>query len=408
VKGTAWPAVVMEWGRGLQLDSAIEQDLADDGIFQCAPLFAGDLFHIVKTLQEWNMGHNDLQESNILVRDDNRLVLIDYDGMFVPLLKNEPPCELGLPHYQHPARDKTHFNNKIDDFALISILFQLSVITPELWQKHHDDRRLLLKTADYKNPDQSAQIQSGLKSERPHIRALANLLVEACSLPPLEIDAIEKIGAAPEITDWLVIPEKPVPMPDFKSAIEWALSLQSDDVAAYEADEIESPPAEVAKIEAIKPRKPDQGHWKPLSAYITAGKAAMPKSPTKTVHRRVKPAPVTPPAQPQKTFLSQAATFFMLLLLLAYKYIKSAGNALRPRKKVTPKPPIKRVQSRAKPLPAKQRKSILSRIISAIHETFEGAGKTFEGAGNTSDPFGPMDMVTVIILILFLLLKIIS
>ena len=164
VKGAAWPAVVMEWGRGFQLDVAIEQDLADDGIFQCAPLFAGDLFHIVKTLQEWNMGHNDLREGNILVRDDNRLVLIDYDGMFVPLLKNEPPCELGLPHYQHPARDKTHFNNKIDDFALVSILFQLSVITPELWQKHHDDRRLLLKAADYKNPGQSALIQSGLKS----------------------------------------------------------------------------------------------------------------------------------------------------------------------------------------------------------------------------------------------------
>jgi len=64
MKGAPYPVVMMEWGHGLQLDAAVEQDLADDGIFQCAPHFAGDLFTIVKTLQEWNMRHNDLQDCN--------------------------------------------------------------------------------------------------------------------------------------------------------------------------------------------------------------------------------------------------------------------------------------------------------------------------------------------------------
>ncbi|MDM8541729.1 SUMF1/EgtB/PvdO family nonheme iron enzyme [Desulfococcaceae bacterium HSG9] len=339
VKGTPYPVVVMEWGRGLQLDAAIEQDLADDGIFQCAPHFAGDLFTIVKTLQEWNMGHNDLQEGNILVRDDNKLVLIDYDGMFVPLLKDEPPCEMGLRNYQHPLRDKTHFNNKIDDFALISILYQLSIITPELWQNLHDDRRLLLKEVDYKNPEQSELIQSGLKSETPHIRALASHLVEACSLHPLEINAIEKIGASQEITDWLVLPEKSDPMPDFKSVIEWALALKSGQVTEYEADQIESPAAEVEKIKPVKPRKPGKGRWKALSEYMAAGKAAAakvarhrksttprpttPKPPPKTIRSRVKPVPVTPPAPQKKSFFSKLATFFTLLLALALSRIKS-------------------------------------------------------------------------------------
>jgi len=339
VKGTPYPVVVMEWGRGLQLDAAIEQDLADDGIFQCAPHFAGNLFTIVKTLQEWNMGHNDLQEGNILVRDDNKLVLIDYDGMFVPLLKDEPPCEMGLRNYQHPARDKTHFNNKIDDFALISILYQLSIITPELWQKHHDDRRLLLKEIDYKNPEQSELIQNGIKSEESHVRALAALLVEACSLHPLEINAIEKIGTSPEITDWLVLPEKPDPMPDFKSAIEWALALKSGQVKEYEADQIESPATKVEKIKALKPRKEGAGRWKALSEYMAAGKeaaakavrqrkAAVPEPPSpkpapKTVRSRVKPVPVTPPAPQKKSFFSELVTFFTLLTALALSRIKS-------------------------------------------------------------------------------------
>ncbi|MDM8541732.1 DUF1566 domain-containing protein [Desulfococcaceae bacterium HSG9] len=345
VKGTPYPVVVMEWGRGLQLDAAIEQDLADDGIFQCAPHFAGDLFTIVKTLQEWNMGHNDLQEGNILVRDDNKLVLIDYDGMFVPLLKDEPPCEMGLRNYQHPLRDKTHFNNKIDDFALVSILYQLSIITPELWQNLHDDRRLLLKEADYKNPEQSDLIQNGMKAEEPHVRALAGMLVEACSLHPLEINAIEKIGASPEITDWLVLPEKPDPMPDFKSVIEWALALKSGQVKEYEADQIESPAAEVEKIKPVKPRKEGKGRWKPLSEYMAAGKAAAakaarqrkaavpeppsPKPPPKTtVHRRVKPVPVTPPAPQKKSFLSKLATFFTLLLALSLNRIEAVFNTV--------------------------------------------------------------------------------
>ncbi|MDM8541733.1 SUMF1/EgtB/PvdO family nonheme iron enzyme [Desulfococcaceae bacterium HSG9] len=338
VKGEPYPVVVMEWGRGLQLDAAIEQDLADDGIFQCAPHFAGNLFTIVKTLQEWNMGHNDLQEGNILVRDDNKLVLIDYDGMFVPLLKDEAPCEMGLRNYQHPERDKTHFNNKIDDFALVSILYQLSIITPELWLKLHDDRRLLLKEVDYKNPEQSELIQNGLKAEEPHARALAALLVKACSLHPLEINAIEKIGASPEITDWLVLPEKPDPMPDFKSVIEWALALKSGQVKEYEADQIESPAAEVEKIKAVKPRKEGAGRWKPLSEYMAAGKAAAakvaqqrkattprpttPKPPPKTVRSRVKPAPVTPPAPQKKSFFSKLVTFFTLLTALALSRIK--------------------------------------------------------------------------------------
>ncbi len=46
-------------GRGIQLDKAIEYDLADDGILQCAPFLAGELFFIVKTLQECGIFHFD-------------------------------------------------------------------------------------------------------------------------------------------------------------------------------------------------------------------------------------------------------------------------------------------------------------------------------------------------------------
>jgi len=148
----------------------------------------------------------------------------------------------------------------------------------------------------------------------------------------------------PSITDWLVLPEKPDPMPDFKSAIQWALALKSGQLVAYEADQLENLSAEVEKIKAVKPRKEGKGRWKPLSAYMAAGKEAAakaarkkkvaapkapsPKPPPKTVHRRVKPVPVTPPAPQKKSFLSELSTFFTLLSALPLSRITPVFRAV--------------------------------------------------------------------------------
>jgi len=55
----------------------------------------------------------------------------------------------------------------------------------------------------------------------------------------------------------------------------------------------------------------------------TPPRPTTPKPPPKTVHRRVKPVPVTPPAPQKKSFFSKLATFFMLLTALALSRIKS-------------------------------------------------------------------------------------
>lgn len=39
--------------------------------------------------------HGDLKPDNIIVREDGRLVLVDYDGMFVPAMRGQKARELG-------------------------------------------------------------------------------------------------------------------------------------------------------------------------------------------------------------------------------------------------------------------------------------------------------------------------
>jgi len=256
-----FPVVVMEWGQGTPLDSAIANDLNDDNIFQSAPRIAGNLFNVVKTLQEWNMGHGDLQEGNLLIGDDDKIFLIDYDGMFVPSLDGKKSTEVGLANYQHPKRKNTHFNSFLDDFSLLTILYQLSILDSDLWQKLHDDKSIILKKADYLKPNKSSLIKKGLKSKEPHINALAKLLTGACKKDPLEINAIKLISAEPEIMNWMVFTSTPAVNTNFTPIISKVVSLTDSEVNDFEEDKIEII-AQTPEPEPVQEnRKHDPGAW---------------------------------------------------------------------------------------------------------------------------------------------------
>ncbi len=271
VGNSHYPVVAMEWGKGVPINSAISQDLEDDGILQSHRELAGHLFSIVKMFGEWNMGHGDFQEGNLLVCDDNRIVLIDYDGMYVPALEGKGANEVGLADYQHPDRSRKHFGSAIDHFALLSILFQLSIITPELWDEHHDDKRLILRQKDYKDPMASTLIQQGLKGE-DHVRKLAVLLSAACqSGNPLELNVIAELEANPIIMDWMILP--PVSQPDhnYTSIIDQVVSLTDQEVEEFETHQLNIAKPETVdnvNIKEGKTRKDSEGSWGFISNLI--------------------------------------------------------------------------------------------------------------------------------------------
>ncbi|MBR4240195.1 MAG: leucine-rich repeat protein [Prevotella sp.] len=97
--------------------------------------------------------HGDLKPDNIIVKEDGKLVLVDYDGMFVPGMKGEKARELGSPDFRHPLRNEDDFDEHIDDFPLSSILLSLLAIAnkPSLLEEYGGDGRLLLSERDYRN-----------------------------------------------------------------------------------------------------------------------------------------------------------------------------------------------------------------------------------------------------------------
>ncbi|MBI2569819.1 MAG: hypothetical protein HYV63_22680 [Candidatus Schekmanbacteria bacterium] len=263
VGSRTYPVVVMEWGCGVQLDQAIAQDLEDDGKLDCAAHVAGSLFSAVRMLQDWNMGHGDLQEGNILVTDDNRVVLIDYDGMFVPALAGKDASEIGLADYQHPRRSPTLFARTIDDFSLLSILFQLSVIDREAWKELSGDKRLILTRADYESPEESAVLRRGLRAKQEHVRQMAELLAEACRSDPGHIGAVAKITAAADVMRWLVIGQDVQPVPCYESVIARVVSAGSAGATAAAPRIIAGTPPP-----AVRVRTGGAGAWARISNLI--------------------------------------------------------------------------------------------------------------------------------------------
>lgn len=87
--------------------------------------------------------HGDLKPENIIVREDGRMVAIDWDNAFVPGLAGARSPEIGTAAYQHPARTAAMFDRHVDDYsvAFISTLLHLFVedsISAEHYRQHHE------------------------------------------------------------------------------------------------------------------------------------------------------------------------------------------------------------------------------------------------------------------------------
>ncbi|MDH4128252.1 MAG: hypothetical protein OEV44_05825, partial [Spirochaetota bacterium] len=136
---------------------------------------------------------------------------------------------------------------------------------PKLWEKYHDDKRLILRQADYKKPEDSLLMKEGLKSKDSHVKDLAALLTEACSLEPLKIRAIEKLESSKSIMDWIIPPIKTAPDQNYSSIIQKVVSLSEEDMSNFENNKISIVTSESEKSKEAdketKPRKDADGSW---------------------------------------------------------------------------------------------------------------------------------------------------
>ena len=178
---TEFPVLLMDWVEGLTLDKYIREHIDDQ--YELS-LLAYQFSRLAMWLMPQPFAHGDLKPDNILVRDDGTLVLVDYDGMYVPAMKGQKARELGSPDFRHPSRTENDFDEHIDDFSLASILLSLKAISlqPELLKEYGATDRLIFSVDDYRNLSES-KAMDGLKSlmQDAELASLYSLFILALS-----------------------------------------------------------------------------------------------------------------------------------------------------------------------------------------------------------------------------------
>ncbi len=199
VKGAKYPITRMEWVDGVSLRQFVEQNLQNPHIFK---IVATEFQKMVATLHKHQISHGDLQDGNILLKQngtDVEIKLIDYDSLFVPALRGQPEQILGLPEYQHPKRmtGGGQASEIVDYFSeLIIYLSFLSLAEkPELWSRFKDktERGLLFSKEDFENPSQATIFQE-LEKLSPDVQQLAATLKDCCAKTSIDqLEPLEEI-----------------------------------------------------------------------------------------------------------------------------------------------------------------------------------------------------------------------
>jgi len=160
------PVLTMDWVEGKPINEFVAKHLHQNNVLSDLQT---KLVTLSTELEECNVGHGDIQCGNMLIVGDSldfKIKLIDYDGMYVPSLTGEPAIEVGRSEFQHPKRDTSNFNDRIDRFPIWVMIIALEAlkIDKSLWIQimdggHNTLDNLLFQQSDFLKPDSSKLFQ---------------------------------------------------------------------------------------------------------------------------------------------------------------------------------------------------------------------------------------------------------
>ncbi len=175
VESSEYPVLLMDWVDGMNLDKYIRKIIGDKKALR-------QLTDNFRKLAIWLLNqpfaHGDLKPDNILVKDDGSLVLVDYDGMFVPAMQGQRAREIGSPDFRNPSRTENDFNKDIDSFPIVSILLSLELLVEnkDYLSQYGAEDRLLFSEEDYRNIDKSMLYKRAYTSYKDDLSNLSKLL----------------------------------------------------------------------------------------------------------------------------------------------------------------------------------------------------------------------------------------
>ena len=149
-----FPILLMDWVEGKTLDIFIKENINNQYALE---ILAYQFNKLAAWLITQPFAHGDLKLDNIIMKEDGQLVLVDYDGIYVPAMKGQKAREIGSPGFRHPSRTADVFDEHIDDFSIASIALALKAIAmkPKLWSEFSGNDRLLFSENDFRDLSKS-------------------------------------------------------------------------------------------------------------------------------------------------------------------------------------------------------------------------------------------------------------
>src|SRR5437764_13963844 len=191
IKGGTCPIVKMAWVQGPNLDRFVESAL--DRPKELAAL--REKFRaLVKDVESAKFAHGDLQHGNILV-SGKELLLIDYDGMWVPALIGRKATEIGHRAYQHPNRTETDYGPYLDRFSALVIYLSLRAleIDRKLWDQYYTGDNLLFVREDFNEPGKTPIWGELAALKHAEVSYLAGMLAALLARPVKDLPRLEAV-----------------------------------------------------------------------------------------------------------------------------------------------------------------------------------------------------------------------
>ena len=154
-----FPVLLMDWVDGETMEVYIAANYHNQSAMSMLCYRFGKM---AAWLRSQSFAHGDIKPDNIIIRPDGSLVLVDYDGMFVPAMKGSKSPTVGTKDFCHPLRTVDDFDETIDDFSLASIALSLKAISMNstLLDIYGASDRLLFSENDCRNPSNSKVISA--------------------------------------------------------------------------------------------------------------------------------------------------------------------------------------------------------------------------------------------------------
>ena len=162
---TEFPVLLMDWVEGKTLDKYLRENLDDKYALE---MLAYRFSQLAQWLIPQPFAHGDLKPDNILVREDGTLVLVDYDGMYVPAMKGQKAREL-----------ENDFDAHIDDFPLVSILLSLKAISykPQWLADYGAAEGLLFSEYNYQNFNSCELLEAILRTNNNELKKIYSIFL---------------------------------------------------------------------------------------------------------------------------------------------------------------------------------------------------------------------------------------